>query len=72
MASSFGSTFSSRPVAALGLGRLVSGLLFGIAANDASTLIGAAALLGLAAAAASILPALRATRIDPVRALRAE
>ena len=36
--------------AALALGRLVSGLLFGIAANDASTLIGSAAVLGLAAA----------------------
>ncbi len=58
--------------AALALGRLVSGLLYGIAPNDASTLLGSAAVLGLAAGAASILPALRATRIDPVRALRAE
>ena len=72
---------SLRPVAAglaaapprrSALGRLVSGLLYGIAANDAATLLGAAVVLGLAAAAASVLPALRATRIDPVRALRAE
>ena len=58
--------------AALALGRLVSGLLYGVAANDAATLLVAAVVLGLAAAAASLLPALRATRIDPVRALRAE
>jgi ABC-type antimicrobial peptide transport system permease subunit len=58
--------------AALALGRLVSGLLYGVAANDAATLLGAAVILGLAAAAASVVPALRATRIDPVRALRAD
>ncbi len=58
--------------AALALGRLLSGFLYGVAANDAATLLGAAIVLGLAAGAASIVPALRATRIDPVRALRAE
>ncbi len=58
--------------AALALGRLVSGLLYGVAANDAATLLTAAVVLGLAAGAACVLPALRATRIDPIRALRAE
>ncbi len=58
--------------AALGLGRLIAGLLHGVAANDAATLLGAAAVLGITAAAASLLPALRATRIDPVRALRGD
>jgi putative ABC transport system permease protein len=59
-------------VAALALGRLLSGLLYGIAANDIGTLASAAAVLGLAAVLASLLPALRAIRIDPVRALRAD
>ena len=58
--------------AALGLGRLVAGLLFGVRANDPATLGVSAVLVGLAALLASAIPALRATRIDPVRALRAE
>ncbi|HEY2797782.1 MAG TPA: ABC transporter permease [Thermoanaerobaculia bacterium] len=57
--------------AALALSRLLSGLLVGVAPNDAATLCESALVLALAALAASLLPALRATRIDPVRALRA-
>ena len=59
-------------LAALALGRLVSDLLFGIAAHDAGTLVAAAILLGATALLASAIPALRATRIDPVRVLRAD
>jgi putative ABC transport system permease protein len=58
--------------AALALGRLVAGLLVGVAPHDAVTLACSAVLLALAALTASLVPALRATRIDPVRALRAE
>ncbi len=58
--------------AALALGRLLSGLLVGVAANDVATLAGAAGALALFAAAACVVPALRATRIDPVKALRAD
>lgn len=57
---------------ALALSRLVSGLLVGVAPHDTVTLGGSCVLLALAAAAATAWPALRATRIDPVRALRAE
>jgi predicted permease len=57
---------------ALLLGRYVGSLLFGVTPNDASVLIGAAALLIGVAIAASLLPAWRATRIDPATALRAE
>jgi putative ABC transport system permease protein len=58
--------------AALALGRLLAGLLFGIAPHDAGTFAAAVAAIGLAALLASLLPALRATRIDPVEVLRGE
>jgi putative ABC transport system permease protein len=59
-------------LAALALGRLVSGLLFGVRAVDPLTFAVSVATLGLAAAAASLVPALRATRVDPMITLRAE
>ena len=58
--------------AALLLSRLLVGMLFGVAPRDPRILSAAAAALALAGCAAVLLPAVRATRIDPVRALRAE
>jgi len=58
--------------AAAGLTRLMSSLLFGIKALDPLTYAGVAAILIAAAALASYLPARRATRVDPLDALRAE
>jgi ABC-type lipoprotein release transport system permease subunit len=52
--------------------RLLAGLLFGIAPTDAVTFAATAVLLAAVAALASLFPALRATRIDPIDALRAE
>ena len=59
-------------VAAMGLSRLVSSLLFGVGAMDPLTYFGAAAVLGTVALIASLLPARRAIALDPVRSLRAE
>ena len=58
--------------AAAGLTRLMSSLLFGVAALDPLTYAGVAAILIAAAALASYVPARRATRVDPLNALRAE
>ena len=50
--------------------RYLSALLFGVSPFDPATYIGAAASLILASAAAVLSPALRASRVDPVTALR--
>ncbi|MGE5433905.1 MAG: ABC transporter permease, partial [Candidatus Doudnabacteria bacterium] len=57
---------------ALAVGQLLKSLLYGLPARDALTLAGAAALLAIAAAAACWLPARRASRVDPISALRAQ
>jgi putative ABC transport system permease protein len=57
---------------ALGLTRLISGLLFGVAPNDLRTFVGVPILLGIAALAASYVPARRAVGVDPLNALRQE
>jgi predicted permease len=59
-------------VAAAGLTRLMSSLLFGVSAFDPLTYAAVAALLVAAAALASYLPARRAAAVDPVQALRAD
>jgi predicted permease len=59
-------------VAALGLMRLMASLLFGVKPIDPLTYAGVAAALAAAAVIASYIPAMRATKVDPVDALRAE
>ena len=57
---------------AFALTRLLQTLLFGVTAHDPLAFAGNAALLIAIAAAACVLPALRATRVNPIIALRAE
>ena len=52
------------------LSRLLQTLLFGVRASDPLTLVSMAAAIAIAAMAASLPPALRAARVDPVVALR--
>jgi putative ABC transport system permease protein len=52
--------------------RLLSSLLFGTSPTDAVTFVAVATLLVAIAAAASLVPALRASRVDPLIALRDE
>ncbi len=59
-------------VAALPLGRVIAGLLSGLPPHDPVALGGAVLTLALAAAVACWLPARRASRIDPIAALRVE
>jgi len=57
---------------AWGLSRALGSLLYGVAATDPLTFAGTAALLTGVAALAAWIPARRASRVDPVEALRAE
>jgi predicted permease len=57
---------------ALGMGRAVSGLLYGVAPDDLATFAGVAAILAGVALAACYIPARRAMRVDPMVALRYE
>ena len=57
---------------ALLLSRLIRGLLFGVAPHDPATLAGVALLMAAVGVAACWLPALRAARIQPSAALRAQ
>lgn len=57
---------------ALGVMRYLASMLFNVRASDPVTMIAAALLLALVALAACYIPARRATRVDPMVALRYE
>lgn len=57
---------------ALAVTRFLDALLFGVQARDAATFAGVAVVLSVAALLGCLVPALRAMRVDPMMALRAE
>jgi predicted permease len=59
-------------VSALALGRLMTALVFGVSPHDAATLSSVSVMLTMCAVTATLVPAYRATRVDPVVALRDE
>jgi putative ABC transport system permease protein len=59
-------------IGAFGASRVLDSLLFGVSANDPFTFTGVCAMLLLVLTAAAYLPARRATRVDPIVALRTE
>jgi putative ABC transport system permease protein len=59
-------------VGALALGRLLVGLLYGVQPGDPRVLAAVTALLAAASVLACLVPAVRATRVNPVDALRSE
>jgi ABC-type antimicrobial peptide transport system permease subunit len=59
-------------VAAYLLMRLMTGLLFGVTPTDVTTFVAVSISLSLVALVACLIPARRATRVDPLVALRYE
>jgi ABC-type antimicrobial peptide transport system permease subunit len=57
-------------VASTGLSRVLSALLYNVGPTDIGTLAGVSAIIGAAAVIACVIPAWRATRVDPLTVLR--
>jgi ABC-type antimicrobial peptide transport system permease subunit len=59
-------------VASLALARLIAALLYDTSPGDPTTFVTTAILLVVVAGLAGLVPAVRASRVDPITALRAE
>ena len=59
-------------VAAIGVGRLLESMLYGVSRFDPIAYAAAASILMFVALAANLIPALTAARLNPIRALRNE
>jgi ABC-type antimicrobial peptide transport system permease subunit len=55
--------------AALALGQIASSVIYGVSARDLATFASTTLLIVLISFAASLIPAIRATRIDPLKVL---
>jgi predicted lysophospholipase L1 biosynthesis ABC-type transport system permease subunit len=55
---------------ALAFTRVLSGMLYGVSATDPATLAGVVTIVLAVSALASLLPAIRAARVDPIQVLR--
>ena len=58
--------------ASIAASRVISALVFGVTVRDASTYVGVSILLAVVAFASCVIPAMRASRVDPMTALRLE
>jgi ABC-type antimicrobial peptide transport system permease subunit len=59
-------------LASFALGRLVASMIYGVSTRDLATFFAVTVILIIVSLAASLIPALRATRIDPLTVLREE
>jgi predicted permease len=59
-------------VAAFALGRIVTSMIYGVSSRDLATFLAVTMLLIVVAFGASLIPALRATRVDPLAVIREE
>jgi len=57
---------------AAAFGRMLSGMLYGVSVTDVATLGGVGVIVLAVSALASLLPAIRAARLEPMKALREE
>ena len=58
--------------AALVLTRFIAGMLYGVGQRDLPTFVGVVSLIAVVALVASLVPALRASRVDPLAAMRTD
>jgi putative ABC transport system permease protein len=59
-------------IGALALGRVVASLVYGVSTRDPITYLSVSFLLAAVALLATVVPAYRATRVDPIQTLRDE
>jgi len=59
-------------IGVFGLSRVIAGLLYGVSPTDPLTFTGVSIVLLMVALLACLIPARRATRVDPIVALRSE
>jgi predicted permease len=59
-------------IAAFALSRVVSSVIYGVSSRDVATFVSATVIIVLVSFAASLIPALRATRVDPLTVLHEE